>query len=207
MDATIALEFLPQNRRYLVSLLSMWQPIGVVAASAIAYGTAAKYRCDVTLPACSAVGAGEACCSRSSNMGWRYEVIVIGAMTLAIFFARYLVFTFHESPKFLLSKGREQEAIDVLHKISKFNGAPEPTLNVNDFREVDRALGIDWTDQTTSAGTNTKDVVLGVFKNLGFLRGLFLRKLECFTFVLLAFAYMVRNLIDLWNGSMLNIAG
>ncbi|KAJ5307006.1 hypothetical protein N7508_006021 [Penicillium antarcticum] len=36
--------------------------------------------------------------------------------------------TFCESPKVLLSKGRIQDAIDVLRKIAKFNGAPEPTL-------------------------------------------------------------------------------
>lgn len=192
IDATIALEFLPQNRRYLVSLLSMWQPIGVVAASAIAYGTAAKYRCDVNLPACNAVGSGEACCTVSSNMGWRYEVIVIGCLTLAVFFARYFVFTFYESPKFLLGKGREQDAIDVLHKIAKFNGATEPTLVVEDFREVERHMGVEFT--TPSAGANAKSVVLNTFKRLGFLRGLFLKKLQCFTFILLALAYMVSAL-------------
>ncbi|RMZ75567.1 hypothetical protein DV737_g5243, partial [Chaetothyriales sp. CBS 132003] len=198
IDATIALEFLPQNRRFLVSLLSIWQPIGVVVASAIAYGTAARYRCDLTLPACSAVSKGEACCSTSSNMGWRYEVIVIGAMTLAVFFARFLIFKFHESPKFLLGRGREQEAIDVLKRIAKFNGAPEPTLTVEGFREVDRSMGIDSVDTATVA--TAKDVVLDVFKSVGFLRGLFLNKLECFTFVLLALAYMG----DYWS---FNLAG
>lgn len=137
IDATIALEFLPQNRRFLVSLLSMWQPIGVVAASGIAYGTAAKWRCDVELPSCRAVGAGEACCSVSSNMGWRYEVIVLGAMTLAVFFLRYFVFTFHESPKFLVSRGREAEAIEVLHKIAKFNKAPPPELTLEMLAAVE----------------------------------------------------------------------
>ncbi|KAG0651672.1 MFS siderochrome iron transporter 1 [Hyphodiscus hymeniophilus] len=198
IDATIALEFLPQNRRFLVSLLSMWQPIGVVAASGIAYGTTAKYRCNVNLPACNGLGHGEACCTLSSNMGWRYQVIVTGAITLAVFFARFLLFRFYESPKFLLSKGREQDAIDVLFKIAKFNGAPEPTLTVEDFRRIDRARGIKGTDQ--AAGSSAKDVILDVFKNLGFLRGLFLRKLECFTFILLAIAYMG----DYWS---FNLAG
>lgn len=41
---SVALEFLPQNRRYLLSLLSIWQPIGVVVASAITFGTVPKYR-------------------------------------------------------------------------------------------------------------------------------------------------------------------
>lgn len=189
IDATIALEFLPQNRRFLVFLLGMWQPIGVVVASAIAYGTAAKYRCDVGLPACNTVKPSEACCTVSSNMGWRYEVIVIGAMTFALFGARFLLFRFYESPKFLVSKGREQDAIDVLHKIAKFNGAPMPTLTVDDFLQIDRATGIDLSE--AAPVTDATGIVVRMFKNLGFLRGLFMKKLECFTFILLALAYMV----------------
>jgi hypothetical protein len=135
------------------------------------------------------VAAGEACCSVSSNKGWRYEVVVIGSMTLAVFFAQYFVFRFYESPKFLLSKGRERDAIDVLHKIAKFNGAAEPKLTVEDFQEIDRAIGVGSTDQPTKS--NVKDIVLRVFYNLGFLRGLFLDKLQCFTFVILPLAYMV----------------
>ena len=115
-------------------------------------------------------------------------------MTLAIFFARFFVFTFYESPKFLLSVGREQDAIDVLCKIAKYNGASEPTLTVEHFHEVDRVTGTDSTVQ--ASGSKAKDVILGVFKNLGFLRGLFLDKLECFTFVLLALAYMVSSLCN-----------
>jgi hypothetical protein len=124
-------------------------------------------------------------------MGWRYMVIVIGAMTLTIFFARYLFFKFHESPKFLLSKGRVQDAIDVLRKIAKFNGAPEPTLTVDDFEQIDRAIGFDPAEVAPAPSSDAKGVVMGMFKDLGFLRGLFTRKLECFTFALLALAYMV----------------
>ncbi|KAK9852796.1 hypothetical protein MYU51_008049 [Penicillium brevicompactum] len=188
IDATIALEFLPQNRRYLVALLGMWQPIGVVVASAIAYATAARYRCDVNLPSCSAVKSGEACCTVSSNMGWRYMVIIIGAMTLTIFCTRYLIFRFHESPKFLLSKGREQDAIDVLHKIAKFNGAEPPTLTIEDFRRVDRAASVNTTEHVTEP--SGKGFVVGMFKSLSFLHGLFTDKLQCFSFVLLGVAYM-----------------
>ncbi|KAL5351858.1 hypothetical protein ACLOAV_003720 [Pseudogymnoascus australis] len=198
IDATIALEFLPQNRRALVSLLSMWQPIGVVAGSAIAYGTAAKYRCDITLPACSAVPDGEVCCSVSSNMGWRYEVIVIGSITFAVFFARYFIFRFHESPKFLLARGREQEAIDVLHKIAKFNGASAPELTVEDFHEIDRATGVESNNQAVTTGA--KGIILRVFKNLSFLKGIFLSRLECLTFFILGLAYIG----DYWS---FNLAG
>ena len=190
IDATITLEFLPQNRRFLVSLLSMWQPVGVVVASAIAYGTTARYRCDITLPACSAVVSGAPCCSVSSNMGWRYEVIVIGTVTLAIFFLRILAFKFYESPKFLISKGRYQDAIDVLHKIAAYNKTTPPTLTVQDFEAIDTELGL----QTAHAGgaSHAKSVIIGAIESLSHLKALFSNKLETFIFVLLAIAYMVR---------------
>lgn len=73
IDAAIALEFLPQNRQFFVALLGMWQSIIVVVASALAFTTAAKYRCDVDLPASKArpgLNPGEACCTVASNMGW-----------------------------------------------------------------------------------------------------------------------------------------
>jgi MFS family permease len=202
IDATIALEFLPQSRRYLVSLLSMWQPIGVVAASGIAYGTAAKWRCDVELPSCKAVASGEACCTVSSNMGWRYNVIVLGAMTLVIFCLRYFVFRFHESPKFLLSRGREAEAIEVLHKIAKFNRAPPPTLTVEMFHALDEMDSSTSTDaimpgsgvKLTRAEKN-KAVLKGVGKELARLKGIFTNKLSCFIFILLGIAYMVSTCV------------
>lgn len=198
IDATIALEFLPQSRRNLVALLSLWQPVGVVAASGIAYGTAAKYRCDVELPSCRAVGEGEACCTVSSNMGWRYEVIVLGFVTLLIFFLRFFVFTFHESPKFLLSRGNEAEAIEVLHKIAKFNRAPPPTLTLDMFaaiNEMDSKDSIVRTDAPKTRKEIARNVGKAFAKELKRLKGIFANKLQLFIFILLAIAYMVSLLV------------
>lgn len=191
IDATICLEFLPMRRRNLVALLSLWQPVGVVAASGIAYGTAAKYRCDNDgkLPSCRTVAAGEPCCSVSSNMGWRYEVIILGAVTLLVFFLRYFIFPFHESPKFLLGKGKEQEAIDVLHKIAKFNRAPPPVLTVEHFAEIDSASS-QYSGAPAPIG-GAKHVVRNFFNSFKHLKGLFLNKLQLIIFILLALTYMV----------------
>lgn len=174
-----------------MSLLSMWQPIGVVVASAIAYGTAARYRCEATLPACNIVESGEACCSVSSNMGWRYQVIVLGCMTLTVFFLRFFVFHFHESPKFLISKGKEAEAIEVLHKIAKFNRAPPPTLTIEQFQDIDRTAGPVDTSQIT------KNVFQNFLDSFRHLKGLFTSRLQSFIFVLLGIAYMVGTCITL----------
>lgn len=213
IDATIALEFLPQNRRFLVSLLAMWQPIGVFIASVIAWGTAAKWRCEPTLPSCKAVAAGEACCTVSSNMGWRYNVIVLGCMTLAVFFLRFVVFKFHESPKFLLSRGKEAEAIEVLHKIAKFNRAPPPTLTLEMFAALDdaasSAAGSDPRVQENamvagetgeSSAKATKRVLKGFGKEMKRLKGIFTNKLSCFIFILFAITYAG----DYWS---FNLAG
>jgi hypothetical protein len=187
---------MPPSKRYLVALMSMWQPIGVVTACAISYGTAARHRCDPELLSCrdSSLGEGEECCSVSSNMGWRYGFLIIGSMTLFIFFARYFVFRFYESPKYLISKGRDQDAIDVLHKIAKFNKCPPPTLTIEDFRDLDRSMGIDPDEQPFTDRTNAKGVIMRAVKELSFLKGLFTRKLTCFIFVLLGFTYMVSHI-------------
>jgi hypothetical protein len=118
-------------------------------------------------------------------------------MTLTIFFLRFFVFRFHESPKFLLSRGKEAEAIEVLHKIAKFNKAPPPTLTMEMFHAIDEA-------ESHSSGSNivavsgeqgtrqaTKRVLTGFGKELQRLKGIFTNKLSCFIFVLLAIAYMV----------------
>lgn len=204
IDATIALEFLPQSRRNLVALLSMWQPIGVVAASGLAYGTAAKYRCEPDLLACTAVAPGEACCSVESNMGWRYNVIVLGCVTLFIFFLRFFVFRFHESPKFLLARGREAAAIEVLHKIAKFNRAPPPTLTLDMFAAVDEmdsnASVAGSLDGPRNSKQMARNVGRGIGKELRRTKGVFTNKLQCFIFILFAITYMG----DYWS---FNLAG
>ncbi|GJN94743.1 hypothetical protein Rhopal_007835-T1 [Rhodotorula paludigena] len=138
IDATITLEFLPTNRRFLLCALSTFQPLGVTITSLISWGLVPRYACDTGLDSCRVTAPGEACCGRSNNMGWRYAILVCGFMTLAIFIARFVVFTFRESPKFLLAKGRDEQAIDVLYKIAAFNKQPTPTLTIDDFRLLDK---------------------------------------------------------------------
>jgi hypothetical protein len=132
----------------------------------------------------------DACCTVSSNMGWRYKVITIGAITFVVFVVRYLVFTFHESPKFLISQGRDQDAIDVLHRISKFNKAPMPTLSLAELQLIDSDAD---TYRSPEAATSS------VAERFGCLRGLFLCKLQSFTFALLAIAYMVSRSLIRWR--------
>ena len=54
-------------------------------------------------------------------MGWRYLVITIGAFTFVMFVCRFFLFHLYESPKFLLSRGRQDEAIKVVQAIAYRN--------------------------------------------------------------------------------------
>lgn len=127
IDTTICLEFIPQNRRFLLALLSIFQPIGVVLCSAIAYGFIPKWSCKPDfstadpLPSCRNVASGVACCSKSQNMGYRYLLYTLGAITLTVFFVRFVIFRFQESPKFLVYRGRDDEAVEVLQNIARTN--------------------------------------------------------------------------------------
>jgi MFS family permease len=196
VDATITLEFLPQKRRNLVSLLSLWQPVGVTFASAVALGTAGTYRCASDLLSCRSpdLPAGAECCGVSNNMGWRYLVLILGSVTLLIFIVRFFIFPFHESPKFLLSQGKEAEAIEVLHKIAKFNRAAPPVLTLEHFREIEASVGLHPDAAAQHAPKKSaKQVVKAVFTSLKHLKGLFTNRLQLLIFVLLAIAYMVSN--------------
>jgi MFS family permease len=128
IDTTITLEFTPQSRRYLLPLLSVFQPLGVVICSVIAYGFIPNYSCSpnfsegaAALPSCNNVAAGEACCRKQDNMGWRYLLFTLGGITLLVFFLRFVIFRFQESPKFLLYRGKDAKAVEVLHHVAKFN--------------------------------------------------------------------------------------
>ena len=121
IDTTITLEFLPQNRRFLLPLLSIFQPVGVVLCSALAYGFIPRYSCHADLKSCRKASPGEECCTKAENYGWRYLLFTVGGLTLLVFFLRFVVFRFQESPKFLLYRGKDEEAVKVLRHIARYN--------------------------------------------------------------------------------------
>ncbi|KAG5925614.1 hypothetical protein E4U53_003267 [Claviceps sorghi] len=127
VDSAILLEFIPQNRRFLVACLSIFQPLGVVVCSAIAFGFIPVYSCSPNfseknpLPSCRTAAGDGPCCHRSDNMGWRYLLYTLGALSFAIFFLRFAVFTFRETPKYLLYKGQDAKAIEVMQHMAAVN--------------------------------------------------------------------------------------
>lgn len=142
-DTMITLEFTPQSKRYLLPLLSIFQPLGVVICSIVAYGFIPNYSCSPNfseknpLPACSMIASGEPCCSKADNMGWRYLLFTLGAVTLVAFLLRSVIFRFQESPKFLVYRGEDTKAVQVLHNIAHYNGRT-CGISLDKFESLDR---------------------------------------------------------------------
>lgn len=112
VDGALFLEFLPFASGNLLTLLSIWWPVGAMVASLIAWGL---------IPSNSCAENANPCLSQD-NMGWRYFCYVLGCITFFQWIMRFLVFQMFESPKFLLSRGRQAEAVAVVHGIAYKNG-------------------------------------------------------------------------------------
>ncbi|KAF7795302.1 hypothetical protein EIP86_006456 [Pleurotus ostreatoroseus] len=140
IDATIVLEFLPNDRRYLLAALSVFQPVGVIITSLLSWALIPRFACQTDLPACSHVAnpSSATCCTKADNYGWRYALFTIGGLSVAAFFARFVLFTFHESPKFLVTRGHDRRAVEVVEAVARFNGR-QCTLSTRDLEECDKA--------------------------------------------------------------------
>ena len=122
VDGALFLEFLPFSSGNMLTMLSVFWPVGQLIGSFFAWGFIPNYSCADELPACSTAGQGEQCCTMRSNMGWRYLNLTMGAFTMFMFICRFFFFHLFESPKFLLSRGRQREAVTVVHAIAFQNG-------------------------------------------------------------------------------------
>lgn len=135
----------------MLALLSIFQPIGVVVCSGIAYGFIPKFSCATDLKSCKAndLTPGAECCSKQDNMGWRYLLYTLGSISLLVFLMRFFIFTFQESPKYLLSKNRDVDAFRVLENIAKTN-RKTLTITIEDFRALDNLDDVQSPISTTS---------------------------------------------------------
>lgn len=129
IDGTLFLECIPPSKQSYLTLLSLWWPAGQVLTSLVAF---------LLLPSASCSAPGPIDCPFESNKGWRNVSFVIGGLVLLMCMFRY-IFNLQESPKYLISRGRYQEAIDVLNYLAERNGK-SLNLSVSDFETSDDAL-------------------------------------------------------------------
>jgi hypothetical protein len=134
---------------------------------------------------------------RARLTGRRYTILTIAFITAFIFLARFAVFKFRESPKFLLSTGHDAHALDVLYAIAVFNGTALPALSLEDFqaleyvewrkdvkvRDVEQQMEV---EPKSSQGWRSK--LGGLEKYVGHLGGMFRSRVYAYLFVVLAIA-------------------
>ncbi|KAI1270339.1 sugar transporter [Xylariaceae sp. FL1019] len=101
VDGALFLEFLPDASSSLLTLLSVWWPVGQLVSSIFAWYFITKW---------------------PVNEGWRLFIATVGIITFVMFIIRFALFHLFESPKFLLSQGRQAEAVAVVHGIAYRNG-------------------------------------------------------------------------------------
>jgi hypothetical protein len=61
----------------------------------------------------------------------------MGALMLVLFVLRFFVFQLYESPKFLMGRGRDAEAVEVVRKVAQYNGTTS-SLTLDMLRDAER---------------------------------------------------------------------
>ena len=128
VDSAIFLEFLPASHQYLLTVLSIDWAIAQVVATLVAWPLLGNITCQQNATVCT----------REQNLGWRYFLAAMGGLTLVMFFIRFVLFKIHESPKYLMGKGRDEDAIRIVHKVAKINGKTS-ALTVEDLKACEPA--------------------------------------------------------------------
>ena len=54
---------------------------------------------------------------------------------LFFFFIRFFVFDLYESPKYLMGRGKEELAVEIVHKVAEYNGKTS-NLTLEDRKSV-----------------------------------------------------------------------
>jgi hypothetical protein len=83
---------------------------------------------------------------------------------LALFVLRFFVFHLYESPKFLMGRGRDAEAVEVVHSVAQYNGTTS-SLTLDMLREAERKRVASGDDDPEKSRLSTMDVSgLGVLR-------------------------------------------
>jgi MFS family permease len=124
VDSAIFLEFLPGTHQYLLTVLSVFWALAQLLATLVAWPLLGYHTCQE-----------KTVCTRSANFGWRYFMIAMGSFAMFMFIIRFFVFHLYESPKYLMGRGKDAEAVKVVHEVARRNGKTS-ALSLADLEAV-----------------------------------------------------------------------
>ncbi len=131
-------------------------------------------------------------------MGWRYLLWTLGGLMIVLFIFRFFVFHLYESPKYLMGRVRDEEAVEVIHAIAKYNGKTS-SLTVEMLKECEKyAVGGPDAEKDSQEALKTQPMDTSM-------RAAFVRKLRMMNsdhikalFATKKLAYSTSLLIVLW---------
>ncbi|KAK7429868.1 Filamentous Growth Regulator [Neonectria magnoliae] len=102
LDPTVLLEFLPGDKKWVVTALAGWWGFGQSITGFVAWGfmTQSRWNCSASDD-----------CGWSNNAGWRYVMFTCGALVFVLSILRVTVIRLVETPKYLLVNGRDEEVV------------------------------------------------------------------------------------------------
>lgn len=149
VDSAIFLEFLPASHQFLLTILSVDWAIAQVVATLVAWPLLGNLTCQED----------QQVCSRRDNMGWRYFMIAMGGITVIMFCIRFLWFTIYESPKYLVGKGRDEDAVRIVHEVARMNGKTS-ALTIDDLKACEPEGYVHQTGLSSAVKRRLEDVRL-----------------------------------------------
>ncbi|OBT63397.1 hypothetical protein VE03_07125 [Pseudogymnoascus sp. 23342-1-I1] len=159
ISVMILVESIPASHQWLVSLQGVFWGLGQLVASLIGWAFIEGWTCGT-------VGGkiGSATCHYVSNKGWRYAWWTFGCVTLFFHLCR-LLFSFYETPKFLLAQRRDAEATQVIKEIASSNKT-STWLSESHFARIDSTMGAE------VAAYKEKGIGFASYSSVGSLRSI-----------------------------------
>lgn len=174
LDATNFLEFLPSSHAWLVTFLAVWWAVGYTITGLLAWAFLSKFSCPPD--------ATPASCSNADNMGWRYIHITIGSLVLGLSILRVVVVKMPQTPKWLVSQNRDEEAFKGLEALSNKYGRPI-TLTAEDLQAQGQVL-------------HTEKSVWSAFRLKKHFGGLFETKILAYSTVMIILNWFVIGMVS-----------
>lgn len=112
-DVSVFLEYLPSKYQWMNTTMALFWGVGQTIAALISWAFIPNNSCD-----------GPDYCPSHINRGWRYCWFVNSGICFAAALIRLFVLKMDETPKFLVSTGRDAEAFAILQKISQQYNRP-----------------------------------------------------------------------------------